>query len=87
VTTTSPRSVNFTALLSRLTSTCRTRVTSPTSTGGHARLERGHEVQALGAGLRGDQVERALHAVADGERLVLSSSWPLSIFPRSRGCR
>ena len=34
VTSTSPEAVNFTALLSRLTSTWRSRVTSPTSTGG-----------------------------------------------------
>ena len=59
-TTTSPASVNFTALPARLSSTWRMRAGSPRSAGGQIRRAVGEELEVLGAGRLADDLGDAL---------------------------
>ena len=68
--TTSPRSVNLMALPSRLTRIWRRRVASPQIDLRHAVGDFVEQVEALLGGLGGQQVERALDALAQDEGLV-----------------
>ena len=76
VSTTSPRSVNLTALDSRLSRICRRRVTSPTIAAGHVAFEHVGGVEVLLDRARGDEVERRLDAFAQVERLRLDVHAP-----------
>ena len=76
VSTTSPRSVNFTALERRLRMIWRSRVTSPTMAGGNIAFEHVGGVEVLLHGAGRDEVERRLDAVAQVERLRLDVHAP-----------
>ena len=69
--TTSPRSVNFTALLSRLTRIWRSRVTSPSDGLRGVGIDQIGQIEAFLGSLGGQQIERALDAFAQIEGLVL----------------
>ena len=71
VSTTSPASVNLTALPSRFTSTWRKRVTSPFRPVGKSRIDQEGELEPLARRRLGDQVERRLDARAQVERMPL----------------
>ena len=63
--------MNLTALASRLSRICRSRVTSPLTAGRHVALEHVGEVELLLRRARADEVERRLDALAQIERLRL----------------
>ena len=71
VTTTSPRSVNLTALASRLSRIWRSRVRSVPIGGRNVALEHVGDVELLLGRARADQVERRLDALAQVERMRL----------------
>ena len=71
VSTTSPASVNFTALESRFSMIWRSRVTSPTNGGRDVAFEHVGGVQMLFDGARRDEVERGFDALAQVEGLRL----------------
>ena len=86
-TTTSPSSVNLTAFESRLSSTCRRRVASPTIPAGTSSSMRQPSSISFSHGARRDDVERALDALAEIERLLARARACPPRSSRSRGCR
>ena len=63
--------MNLTAFESRLSSTCRSRVASPTIPAGTLLVDETAELDVLLRGARSDDVERSLDALAEIERLPL----------------
>ena len=76
VSTTSPVSVNLTALLSRFSRIWRSRVTSPSMRRRHLAFEDVGDVQVLLGRARADQVERRLDALAQVEGVALDVHAP-----------
>ncbi len=83
-TTISPCSVNFTALLHRLTSTCSSRIESPTSTGGTSGAVLSSSSRPLRCAFRPISAVTRSNTSSSEKSRASRLSLPASIFEKSR---